>query len=213
MAQAGTNGFGNLCTGTVNPYSGVTGAVYSTGAGTSKYSTTCKIPGTNPAQTCHRYHGTAVASFAAGDQFEKSDGTRGSGIAPQAKLILIKAGATDSSGQQGFAPKAISAAIDYVSKTLVPKYGSKIASVNISIDGNKLDDGQTCEDFAGINAAATEAKSKGVAVVMSSGNGNSQSTNPDFMVGYRNATGSMSCGEDVINVGATGVTSLNGLTE
>lgn len=179
------------------------------GPGSSHYSTDCawkKIePGVEVSQDkwssheeklvyCHDYHGTGTASTAAGSLMTQAFA---SGIAKDAQLVLIKVG--DSGG---WGRNAVTAALEYVNTTLYEQYGDRIAAVNLSVEGGLLPDTAECVAAADpIGPVAGLLKAKNIAVVAASGN-----------MGEPAASGTWSCSENVVTVGATGVSQLNTYT-
>lgn len=192
----------NLCSSSVKPYPNAPGVVYSSGESSSKFDVNCRDSAGN---ICVFGHGVSTSSFAAGQSFDVEKG-KGSGIAVDAKLILIKVGVVDRESRNTYWSSAgVAAAVDYVTRTLASKYPGQIAAISISDAGEKVADGDACTDTTGLNAAAGRAKSHGIPVVMASGNGDSNH------IGFGAATGSFSCGDNIVNSGATNVTDLNSL--
>ncbi|WP_147400373.1 S8 family serine peptidase [Acidovorax cavernicola] len=160
--------------------------------------------GTGQLGYCHHYHGTATAGIIAGQQtprWESNVQTFYTGAAPGANVIVIKVGGGTGvdAPTQGWPIDSVVNALWYVNGVLAPRYKSRqpIAAVSISASGSSIAGDPPCgnaaSDGARINAVAGELRAKGVAVVMAAGNS------------AVNGTGSWTCGNHVIPVGASGV--------
>lgn len=165
---------------------------FESGPGTSRPNERCVFEG----RLCHDVHGTAVASAAAGASTRVANEAVG-GVAPGANLILLKVGR-----RGGWNTAVVPAALSYVSAVLRPKYGARIAAVNISaaLDETPVLDGAACP-VQPMTAFSEQLKAEGIAVTVAAGN-----------AGLRGGTGLWSCQESVVAVGATNVMTLNTLT-
>ena len=171
--------------------------VRTVGPGTSQYSRECVA---GPGQTCHETHGTITATIAAGTPRTVSSGqvaVTAAGVAQKAQLALLKVG-----NRVGWAHEAVDAALDYTLNVLAKKY--HIAAVNISAANTLVQDGAECPTSRGMGFAesAAQLRAAGIAVVVAAGND-----------GARNAIGSWACADEVVAVGATGVTDKSRLTD
>lgn len=141
-----------------------------------------------------------VATIAAGTPRTVSNGqvaVTAAGVAQKAQLALLKVG-----NRVGWAPEAVDAALDYTLNVLAKKY--HVAAVNISASNTVVRDGTGCPTTPGMGFAdsAAQLRAAGIAVVVAAGND-----------GARNAIGSWACADEVIAVGATGVTDKSTLTD
>ncbi|NEN07915.1 S8 family serine peptidase [Diaminobutyricibacter tongyongensis] len=167
------------------------------GPGTSQYSRECVA---GPGQSCHETHGTMTASIAAGTPRTVSNGqvaVTAAGVAQKAQLALLKVG-----NRVGWAYEGVVAALDYTLNVLAKKH--HVAAVNISAANTLVQDGTECPTAQGMGFAESAAglRAAGIAVVVAAGN-----------LGARNAIGSWACADEVIAVGASGVTDKNTLTD
>ncbi|MGW9159648.1 S8 family peptidase [Microbacterium sp. NPDC055665] len=150
---------------------------------------------------CHVFHGTAVASAAAGNKVSPGGGLPVvSGAAVDAQLILIKVGR-----KGGWEPESVGAALHYVRTSLAvdPKYQGRIAAVNISAanDGTLITDGNPCINFPYLDGETEKLKAAGIPVVVAAGN-----------TGTPNAIGSWACKPSVVAVGSSGVADMDSFT-
>ncbi|MBB5446634.1 MULTISPECIES: S8 family serine peptidase [unclassified Paraburkholderia] len=158
---------------------------------------------TNQLALCHYFHGTATAGVIVGQQTSRWEGSTQffyTGAAPGANVIAIKVGGgagIDASNTTGWPIDSIVNALWYVNGALLPRPDlGRIVAVNISANGMSAAGDFPCDansDGARIDAVAAVLRSKGVAVVMAAGN--------DAV----NGTGTWTCGNNVIAVGATGI--------
>ncbi|WP_322094805.1 S8 family serine peptidase [Paraburkholderia bannensis] len=157
----------------------------------------------NP-QYCHYYHGTATAGIMVGEPTARWEGSTKftyAGVAPGAQVIMIKiGGGSGTDGPRGWPINSVVDALNFVNSTLLSRtdIGSKIVAVNISANGTSVAGDLPCatdSDGARIDQVAGLLRAKGVAVVMAAGN--------DAV----NGTGTWTCGNNVIPVGATSILS------
>jgi serine protease len=157
-------------------------------------------------QYCHYYHGAATAGIMVGQPTVRWDDANTklmySGVAPGGSVITVKiGGGTGTDGPQGWPINSVVDALNYVNSTLLARadIGSKIVAVNISASGKSIAGSLPCAtggDGARIDAVAGVLRAKGIAVVMSAGN--------DSV----NGTGTWTCGNNIIPVGAAGIRSV-----
>lgn len=166
---------------------------FETGRGVSRPNPKCVDP---DGTLCHAVHGTAVASAAVGAHTEL-DGESVGGIASGAQIVLIKVGVRDR-----WNTEVVPAALGYVHEVLLPRYGTRLAAVNLSasLDGTPVADSAHCPSNA-FSTAAAQVKRDGIAVTVAAGN-----------AGLHSGTGLWSCQESVVAVGSTNVATLNTLT-
>ncbi|MDR1998870.1 MAG: S8 family serine peptidase [Frankiaceae bacterium] len=168
---------------------------FESGPGTSRYDTACRD---STGLVCNMFHGTGVAALAAGKKVDAGSivGTV-SGIAPGAKLALLKVGTQDGWGYE----KTVVAALQYVRDVLSTRYS--VAAVNVSYDGGtaKISDSGAGCPATGFGTVVSDLTAKRIPVVVAAGND-----------GWASATGPWSCLPDVVSVGSANVTDPNTLT-
>lgn len=206
--QVGTTPYPSLCDTTTTVKSSAPGndAMYfSMLAGSSVPSNSpvneCSVDG----EFCHNYHGTATAGAIVGQP-----GTRGqdgetlytAGAAVGAQVFQVKIGGGDAVNQ-GWPGESVVDSLYWVNTVLSEssQYKGRIAAINLSVSGNPLPEGALCGTVGQqIDAAAALLKAKGIAVVMAAGNESAPNS------------GTWNCGENIIRVGATELSSPHTLT-
>lgn len=187
----------STCSSSAKPWSRDAGILFESGPNTSRYNTSCIAPQSD--LVCGAFHGTATAALAAGARVSPSGVGTISGVAPNAKVVLLKVGRP---AENASSAKAIYAALTYVKEVLAPKYGSAIAAVNLSYAGGGVVNDSDPAPVTPISGYATDLKRLGIALVISAGN---QSLTA--------ATEWWSSAPDAVIVGATNVTDPNTLTK
>lgn len=186
--------------------------------GASRYNTDCVWNVDGYPAVCHNGHGTKVAGYAAGstvtiDTHDVEGVLPFSGVAPGAKLILIKVGHST-----GWNMDAVGAALRYVRDDLTQAYPGQIAAVNLSVSGEWTDEKGTLigavRDQPELHPGETpidpewlrwpevaDLKNKGTAVVVAAGNS-----------GLPDGLGFVASPSAVVAVGATNVDDMSTLT-
>lgn len=212
-----TGSFPSLCSAptTANrssyPWETRTGTfLIQSGANSSKPSNapgnTCVDSGNTDDGLCQASHGTQTAGIAAGRPATRNDPTLGSftysGVAPGAKLALVKVGGGTGNNQSGWPAASILDALSMLEQTMrSPTSGAlrtnPITAVSISFNGASSNTEAACaagSEGARIDAAAGRLKAYGVAVIMTAGNDAKTA-----------GTGVWTCGSNIVVVGATEV--------
>lgn len=195
----------------VYPWETRTGTfLYQGGTNASKPSNapnnTCSDPANTEDGFCQAVHGNWVSGIAIGRPAVRNDGTLGTityaGVAPGARLATFKIGGGSSQAASGWPAASVLDALSMIEALArgASSGGLKdfpITAVNISSNGASTSTEQACaagSDGARIDAQAARLKQYGIAVVMASGN--------DAKTG---ATGSWTCGSNIVVVGASDV--------
>lgn len=180
--------------------SGVANASDGRAPGASAPTNVCRDPG-KPAEFCHYFHGTATAGTAAGNSRMRGANPYG-GVAPGAKLVLMKVGGGTGSSLGWSYQNVLNALLE--TKRLVDSppaqlANTPIAAVSISSSGGSWTGNTTCAPGSvgeQIGKVVVQLQNKNVPVIFASGN-----------EGYDDGSSSWICDPAVLHAGATEVTS------
>lgn len=196
------------------PWESRTGSfVYQSGTNASRPSNapgnTCADPGNAEDGFCQATHGNWTAGIALGRPAVRNDATLGmitySGVAPGARLAAFKiGGGSGTQASSGWPADSVLDALDMIEAIARANDSGAlrkfpITAVSISASGGASSTEGPCSagsDGARIDAQAARLKQYGIAVVLAAGN-----------AGKTAATGTWTCGQNVVVVGATDVSS------